>query len=304
MKFTSWLKKIIIIAVLFFAIDFAISQVLLGGLNKYFGLKSDSKILINGSSLAMAGFDKVKVEKELHQSVAFYTRTGVSLQDRNAMLKHYFNQADAKTDVVVFEVNPLLFSKKFTAENVYMLFLPFIDDSSMDELIQSKTSFKEYLVRKTIRTSRYNSDLITLSTKGYLGDYRNQKNQVLDAEALSGLKKKENTTPVELDVDKIKLFESSMALLNQHSKKIILVNMPIFSTKMKTFKTEDYQKYLEYLNDFRQKNKNVYMLDLNKQDFTEDSNLFADPLHMNVTGQSKTTKALTDYIAQNNFFKK
>lgn len=304
MKFTSWLKKLLIIAVLFFAIDFAVSQILLGGLNKYFGLKSNSKILINGSSLAMAGFDKMKVEKELHKSVAFYTRAGVSLQDRNAMLKHYFNQSDAKTDVVVFEVNPLLFSKKFTAENVYTLFLPFIDDSSMDELIHSKTSFNEYLVRKAVRTSRYNSDLITLSTKGYLGDYRNQKNQVLDAEALSGLKKKENTTPVELDAEKIKLFESSMALINQHSNKIILVNMPIFSTKMKTFKTEEYQKYLSYLDAFRQKNNNIYILDLNKPDFTEDSNLFADPLHMNVTGQSKTTTALTNYIAQNDFFKK
>ena len=90
MGYSEWLKKSVILLILFFGIDFAVSAVLLIGVNKYFGLHSKSQIFINGSSMAMAGFDKTNLEHSLNKSIAFYTRTGVSLQDRNAMLHHYF----------------------------------------------------------------------------------------------------------------------------------------------------------------------------------------------------------------------
>jgi hypothetical protein len=291
-----WLKRIIVFAVLFFLIDFGISIVLLTGLNKYFGLNSNAKILINGSSMCLAGFNKAKIETSTNKSVAFYSRNGVSLEDRNIMLEHYFNTTTQKTDIVVLEVNPLLFSKRFTAANVYMLFLPFMDDLAIDKFIKSKTTFKDYCVRKLIRTSRYALDLFSLSVKGYLGMYENKKYQVLDDNALNGLKGKVNTVSVEFNSDKVALFKRTIALAENHSKKIVLVNMPIFETKMKTFKNEEYQVFISFIKDYANSHQNILFLDLNRPEITTNSNFFSDPLHVNAEGQVKASEALVQFV--------
>jgi hypothetical protein len=295
MGFSAWLKKALIFLVCFFVIDFAISQLLLTGLNKYFGLDSNSEIFINGSSMAMAGFDKTNLEHSLDKKIAFYTRVGVSLQDRNAMLHHYFDGNKNETEVAIYEVNPLLFSKRFTAENVYLLFLPFIDEPGMSAFVESKTSTKEFWFRKIFRSSRYNVDLITTAIKGYAGNYENQKHQVLDTKALSGFEKEINTVPVELDPQKIALFMESIELMKVHSKKIILVNMPIYSAKMKTFKSLEYENYLKKVSGFSKDNE-VYFLDMNQSDLVHNPDYFADPLHLNSAGQAQVTKLLTSFI--------
>ncbi len=294
-----WLKRLIVFTVLFFLIDFAIAATLLTGLNKYFGLNSNAKILVNGSSMSLAGFNKTKIETATNKSVAFYSRNGVSLEDRKTMLEHYFNTTTQKTDVVVLEVNPLLFSKRFTAANVYMLFLPFMDDPAMDKFIKSKTTFKDYCVRKLIRTSRYNLDLFSLSLKGYMGIYENKKTQVLDANALNGLKSKVNSVPVEFNSDKVALFKRTIALVENHSKKIILVNMPIFDSKMRTFKPEEYQVFLSFIKEFTTNHQNISFLDLNQPEITTNPNLFSDPLHVNVEGQVKASEALVQFVNTN-----
>ncbi len=291
-----WLKRLTIFTVLFFLIDFGISTVLLTGLNKYFGLHSNAKIVLNGSSMSLAGFNKAKIETATNKSVAFYSRNGVSLEDRKTMLEHYFNTTTQKTDVVVLEVNPLLFSKRFTAANVYMLFLPFMDDPAMDKFIKSKTTFKNYCVRKLIRTSRYDLDLFSLSLKGYMGMYENKKTQVLDASALIGLKDKVNSVPVEFDQEKADLFKRTIALTESHSKKIILVNMPIFESKMKTFKHDEYQVFISFIKEYAKSHQNISFLDLNQPEITTNPNLFSDPLHVNVEGQVKASEALVQFV--------
>ncbi len=299
MKFSTWVKRILIFLILFFIIDFAISKILQNGIDKYFGLNADAKILVNGSSMTIAGFNKSSLEKETGKKVAFYSRNGVSLEDRNAMLKHYYNTPNKRTEIAILEVNPLLFSKRFTAANVYMLFLPFMDDSSMSGFIKSKTDFKEFWIRKLIRTSRYNSDLISLSIMGYTGNYENKKNQTLDPNVLEGLKKDYNSVPVEFDLEKVRLFKETVELVASHSQKIILVNMPIYKTKMETFKKEEYQVFLSFIKQFSKDNKNLLYLDLNQGQLIKDSNLFSDPLHVNVNGQEQETLALTNFIKAN-----
>ncbi len=300
MSLISWLKKAIIFGFLFFVIDFGISTVLLTGLNKYFGLDSNANILLNGSSMSLAGFDKVKIEKATNKKVAFYSRNGVSLEDRSTMLKHYFNQSTQKTEIVVLEVNPLLFSKKFTAANVYRLFLPFMDDAAIDDFVKSKTTTKDYWVRKLIRTSRYDIDLFSLSLKGYMGVYENKKTQVLDPNALAGLRANANTVPVEFDAERVALFKETIELAKRRSEKIVLVNMPIFDTKMKTFKVEEYQVFLNFFKDYAKTHQNFYFLDLNQQHIISNPNLFSDPLHVNVDGQTKVSDALVKFLVSNN----
>lgn len=283
--------------VFFFAVDYAISAVLLNGLNQYFGLHTQSDMFINGSSMSMSGFDKTNLEQVLGKKISFYTRTGVSLQDRSAMLHHYFDSSNQKTDIAVFEVNPLLFSKKFTSANVYMLFLPFIDEPSMAEFIRSNTDTKEFWVRKLIRCSRYNTDMIALAIKGYTQNYKNQKNLTLDVNALEGMKKEVNSVPVELNAQKIELFKATIALMQEHCNKIILVNMPIFSTKLKTFKTQEYQAYLDLVQQSADTSKNIYFLDLSQPNIDGQATYFSDPLHLNSNGQVQITQAMTQFLS-------
>lgn len=298
MKSFVWFKKISVLIMLFFLIDFAISEFLLGGLNKYFGLYSNSEILLNGSSMFLAGFDKSKIEKGTHKRVAFYSRDGVSLLDRNAMLKHYFNTTNKKTEIAVLEVNPLLFSKRSTAANVYMLFLPFMDDNSMCQFVQSKASYKEFLMRKFVRTSRFDVNMIVLSLKGYFGIYENIKTQTLDPKALAGLKNQFNSVPVEFANDKIAVFKSTIKLVQKNSKSIILVNMPMYDIKLKTFKKVDYQVFISIIKEFS-KNNNILFLDLNQKEINANSSFFSDPLHLNVQGQDKVSKSLNEFINSN-----
>lgn len=301
MKFADWFKKILIFLVLFFVVDYAVSALLLNGLNKYFGLHTQSDMFINGSSMSMSGFDKTNLENVLHKKISFYTRTGVSLQDRSAMLHHYFDSSSQKTDIAVFEVNPLLFSKKFTSANVYMLFLPFIDEPSMAEFIRTNTDTKEFWVRKLIRCSRYNSDMIALAIKGYTGNYKNQKNITLDVNALQGMMKETNSVPVELNPQKIKLFQETIGLMQKHCNKIILVNMPIFTTKLKTFKTQEYRAYLNLVQQSADASKNIYFLDLSQPNIDDQAAYFSDPLHLNSSGQEQITAAMTQFLSAHKF---
>lgn len=286
--------------VIFFIVDFGISTALLGGLNRYFGLNTNAEILLNGSSMFLAGFNKLKIESATDKRVAFYSRNGVSLEDRSTMLQHYFNKSSQKTEIVVFEVNPLLFSKRFTAANVYKLFLPFMDDPAIDHFVKSRTTTKDYLVRKIIRTSRYDIDLFSLSVKGWMSIYENKKTEILDANALEGLKGKVNSVPVELDSEKVVLFKKTIQWAARNSEKIILVNMPIFEAKMKTFKAEEYQFFMSFLNEYTHSHPNLYFLDLNQKQIVSDPDLFSDPLHVNVEGQKKVSDAFVQFLFSNN----
>jgi hypothetical protein len=294
-----WIKRLLLIVLLFFLVDFVISVVLLRGVNSYFGLNSNAEILINGSSMSIAGFNKGKIEGATKKKVAFYSRNGVSLSDRSSMLEHYFNLTTQKTEIAVLEVNPLLFSERYTAANVFMLFLPFMDDPAMDSFIRSEIDIKQYWVRKLVRTSRYDLDLFSLAIKGHFGISENKKNQVLDTIPLEGLKREFNSIAVEFNREKVKQFENTLALTKNHSNKIILVNMPIFEAKMKTFKNNDYQVFKSFLDNYVKSHEGVLFLDLNIPDITANPNYFSDPLHLNASGQEKASEVLLKFIGLN-----
>lgn len=128
--------------------------------------------------------------------------------------------------------------------------------------------------------------------------YENKKTQALDANALEGLKGKVNTVSVEFDQEKADLFKRTIALAASHSKKIILVNMPIFESKMKTFKSDEYQVFISFIKDYA-KSQNILFLDLNQSEITANPNLFSDPLHVNVEGQVKASNALVQFVNAN-----
>ena len=102
--------------------------------------------------------------------------------------------------------------------------------------------------------------------------------------------------PVDFDLKKVDLFNETIKLATANSNKVVLVNMPIFSTKMKTFKQSEYDVFLNFIKQFSKNKKNIVFLDLNQLEITNNPTLFSDPLHLNSNGQSKATELLIDCI--------
>lgn len=106
------LYKILIAIAVFFFLDFAISSLLKEGLNKGFGLRQESEILIVGHSHMMMGVDRDKLEKGLKCKISKYTRTGVSLPERYLMTQQYLNSKySKKLKAALIGVDALLFQK-------------------------------------------------------------------------------------------------------------------------------------------------------------------------------------------------
>lgn len=277
-------------------VDYCISSYLLKGINKYFGLDSPPEILINGSSMILASFDKTEVENITNKNVALYSRPGVSLADRSVMIEHFFQLFPNNVEVVIFEVNPLIFSKKFSSENVYTLFYPYIDNPAVDTFIQSRADIKEYYSHKYIRSVRYDIQLIKSSINGYLNRYSNIKTLTLDTNSLEGLRANQNSVEIEFDVEKVKLFERTIGLIQEQGAEILLFNMPMYTLKFKTFISSDYDRYIAYFKSYSSNNENVRFIDLNSPSFNIESKYFSDPLHLNNKGEKVLSKKIVDIL--------
>jgi len=291
-----FIRRLIFFIIIFVIIDYCISNFLLNGINKYFGLETHPEILINGSSMILAGFDKTEIERLTSKNIALYSRPGVSLADRSVMIEHFFDMYPNNVEVVIFEVNPLIFSKRFSSENVYTLFYPYVDNPAIDTFIRNRADQREYLSHKYIRSLRYDIQLVKSSINGYLNNYSNIKTLDLDTNSLGGLRGSRNSVEIEIDEDKRKLFERTIGLIQEHGAEVILINMPMYSLKFKTFKSSDYNNYISYFESYSSGNDNVLFLDLNTPSFNTRNNYFSDPLHINRNGEKVISTKITEVL--------
>ena len=291
-----FIKRLVFFIIIFVLVDYCISNFLLNGINKYFGLDSHPEILINGSSMILAGFDKTEIERLTSKNIALYSRPGVSLADRSVMIEHFFDIYPDNVEVVIFEVNPLIFSNRFSSENVYTLFYPYIDNPAIDTFIRNRADQKEYFSHKYIRSLRFDIQLVKSSINGYLNNYSNIKTLILDTNSLEGLRGSRNSVEIEIDEDKRKLFERTIELIQNHGAEVILINMPMYSLKFNTFKSSDYNNYISYFESYSDNNDNMLFIDLNTPSFNNESKYFSDPLHLNHNGEKALSKKITEVL--------
>lgn len=292
MKFTLFFRKVVLLIMLFLAIDFVISKVLIEGLNRYFGLNEKADVLINGSSMVMNGFDRYELGKIIDLDVASYSHEGVSLVDRQAMLQHFYDNYKCDVKTIIFEIHPLIFSSYIRSKNVYTIFYPFMDVDNIDYYIKERASEKEYWVHKIIRTSRFDSNKLITVARGYLGVFGSFKTNVLDKERvdknLHGV-----VNEIVIAPQKQELFEEIMQMIESNNSRALLVMMPMYDSKFKTFPKDDYKELCFYFEDFCSRKDGFEFLDLNIDSITTNAQLFFDDVHLNVKGQ----KVVTDIVA-------
>jgi hypothetical protein len=246
--------------------------------------------------MAMSGFNREEIGNQTKMQIATYTHEGVSINDRYAMIEHFYQKYPVGVKTVVYEVNPVLFSNISTAENVYTIFYPYLDDKTINKYIKEKTSIKEYYTHKIIRTKRFDSRLIRFIMMGYLSKYDNLKTNALDTAALLPLIAQKGKTEVIMEQSNIIVFENTMDLIRSHNSSIVLVMMPMYYIKLQTFNSEGYRLLCNYFKVYCSSRQDVKFLDLNQNSIIFNANYFSDQLHFNVYGQRHITNLISSYL--------
>ena len=275
---------------------------MLKGLNKFYGFDSNPQVLINGSSMVLAGFNKSELEKNINKKISLYAKEGVGVEDRFAMLEHFFSEHTNTVKTVIYEVNPLLFSNKLTAANVYSIFYPFMDNNAIDQYIFKRADKLDYLTHKYCRASRFDAITINFVLKGYMNNYDNFKTVSLNPETTYFTKDQQFKIKIEFNQNKISVFEKSINLLKKNNVKIIIVMMPIYYQKQATFDSLTYNQLVSYFKSFSASNNNINYFDLNTDELSNNALFFSDLVHLNREGQKKVTEMVTKHLKESGSF--
>lgn len=283
------LFRIILFLLLVISLDYIMSFVLLKGIERNYGLKSDADILIIGHSHLMLAIDKVELERLTGRKVAKYTREGVNIADRLIMLKQYFAVCKKKPEMVVFGVDPWLFTGEGLSKNSYMLFYPFMDTPEVDKYVSLSTPNRfDYYSHKYIRTRRFDVSLINASLRGYMNNWSNLKLGVVDTiklrnEMALGIYRK-----IKFDQTNITILSEILKFLEKQKVKVILFNPPVYRPLI-TIQSASYLKAMQIIDAQVTKYNNTVLIDISPE-FTNYTAFFFDPIHMNPEGQKVVTK--------------
>lgn len=276
---------------LFAIIDRGTKSILNFGLDRYFGLNQLSKILFIGHSQLMLAVDKQTFEQAIQSSISKYCREGVNVADRNAMIKQYLSlPCSDSLKVVFYGVDQFLFTGAGLSQNSYKLFYPFIDNPNIDRYIKESTNEYDYWLHKIICSTRYSDALINSAIRGWRKDWSNYKEGNLNIEALIKQINQGQQRRIHFEKELVDSFEETLHVLTQKNIKVILVNTPI-AKPLNDYEPEAYQKMIHYFEQKAATSPLIYYWDMNPE-YSENYELFFDPIHLNPKGQKVITKQL------------
>lgn len=291
------MKRRVIYTILFFvlliALDRIIGLCLNKGLDTYFGLDQHSEVLFIGHSHLMLAVDKTDFETKTKATVSKYCREGVNVADRYQMVRQYLNlPACDSLRYVIYGVDQFMFTGEGLSENSYKLFYPFIDEPVMNDYIKSSTDFSDYLLHKTICCTRYSDALLNSSIRGWMHNWNNYKFGYLDVKNLELQIANSQQRHIEFEQDLIDDFEQTLSLLESKGIVTILVNTPI-AKPLNGYEPEKYSRFINYMKQLDSSSSMIVYWDLNPE-YSEQYNLFFDPIHLNMDGQKVINQELVN----------
>lgn len=288
--------RLIVALATFFIVDYTGHKMLKYGLDKGMGLNEHSKVLIVGHSQLMMGLDKSMIEETLECKVTKHTRTGVGIGVRMMMTDMYIDSKYSDSlKCAVLAVDPFSFNDEGLSQNSFMLFYPWMDDSYVDEFIRRSTDNVTFWGHKIFRLSRYSDDLIKQSFRGWKNDDRNYKTTYLTDEIYERGKDKWER-PIKFNQPLMHNLEETINHITSKGIHVVLLQSPSYY-KLTENQQEKYKKILDYFQSLTNKFPLVSFIDYD-QIYNRQSNLFFDPLHLNVEGQELMTKRLIEDIKE------
>lgn len=278
---------------LFFMLDLVLSLFLLKGIERFYGLKSDADVLMIGHSHLMLAVDKGALEKESGLTVAKYTREGVNMADRKVMAQQYFAMCTVAPETVILSIDPWLFSGEGLSLNSWKLFLPFMDDSTVDGYIKESAPRRfDYLRYRVIRTSRFNAGLLNAAGRGWLNNWDNLKFGTVDTVRFGNVEALRSFRPITFSRELMDNFSYTLDFLNEKGTRVLLLNTPIWEPLIDAQKAE-YDRSMVLIDSLARVHcPGAEIIDL-VPEFSRRTELFFDPIHMNPAGQREVTKALS-----------
>ncbi len=295
------LKKFIVIVIgfvfAFFLIDYTVSIVLSKGLEKYYGLNTDSELAIVGHSHLMLGLDKGKIESGLGVKVAKYTREGVNLAERKIMIEHLL-ETNQNIKTVILGVDAWSFTDEGLSSNSYKLFFPFMDNESINRYLLTECDGVEFFSKKIIRTSRFNELLIGGALRGYMGNWSNLKQGKVDISKLEEQINRGVYRKIDSKKNSIYILEQILTTFEEKKIKVILLNVPTIDIMIKAQKNKVKQVF-EKINALAEQYDNVRFLNM-QEPWSHEHELFYDAIHLNPMGQKKITEEVIQYLNDSN----
>lgn len=280
-----------------FGVDYGLDSFLKKGLDKGLGLDQHSKVLIVGHSHLMMGLDREMMEKELHCKVTKHTRSGVGMAERYLMTKMYLDSPFSDSlKVVIIGVDPFSFNGSGLSENSYMLFYPWMDQREIGKFIKDATDPATYYAHKVFRTSRYSDDLIKQSIRGWRNDDRNYKTSIF-TDSLFEANRGKWDRPILFQKRLVEKFEETIKMCTDRGLYVVLLQTPVLKVLTDSYPKE-YAQLLNYYHSLDSSSNHILFLNYNME-YSNNIELFFDPIHLNVTGQKTLTKQLSQDIKLN-----
>lgn len=293
MKKTYLIKILATFMAIFIIADFAFNKFIIHGLKKYYGLTDTTNLALIGHSQLMLGLDKRKIEENLKIQISKYTRAGVNVTDRYYMIKQLL-ESNSNIDTIIYGVDPWSFTERGLSKNSFKLFYPFIDDDNIQPFLKKSTTTFDYYLKKFIRSTRLNEQIISSSMRGYFENWNNLKFGLVDLsrfekEVYQGeFRRIENSDLLINDLKKTLLF------LAKREITVILVNMPVIDLLLNPQQAE-YDETVYLFKEIAEKSEYVEYLFFNKSLYS-DYDLFFDSIHLNPKGQKVITNEFLKYI--------
>lgn len=266
---------------------------LTNGLNRFFGLVEKSEIALVGHSHLMLSIDHQGIEKATGKKVAKYTRAGVNVADRSAMIEHLLDKCP-DLNLVIYGVDAWMFTGEGLSQNSHTLFYPFMSNAEIDQYIYSKASTKDYWQRKIFHTTRYDERLVSAAFRGYIGNWNNHLYGQIDTtrvreEIRSGKLRDINSSPENKEI-----FETTLRKLVDEGVKVLLIYTPTVDI-YNDAEPEKFQAELDYFRTVAKSDTSINLIEY-LDPWSSDYSMFFDPIHLNPTGQKEITDSLSIYI--------
>lgn len=290
----NFLRVLLFIAILF-VFDLIISFVLLKGIERFYGMRSDADVLMIGHSHLMLAVDKVTLEEESGLTVAKYTREGVNMADRRVMAQQYFDICTEPPETVILSIDPWLFSGEGLSLNSWKLFLPFMDNKGVNAYVKNSAKKFDYYRYKILRSGRFNAQLLNASARGWLKNWDNLKFGVVDTVRYNNEDALRGFRPITFSRELMDDFSATLDFLGSKNTRVLLLNTPVWEPLINAQKSE-YDRSMFLIDSLaREHCPGAEIIDL-VPEFAHRTELFFDPIHMNPEGQRVVTEALAERI--------
>lgn len=273
------------------ALDWIISLFFQKGMERYYGLHQEADILIIGHSHLMKTCNKNKMEKGLGLKISKYCREGVMIRERLCMIQHFLNsQQDSSVPIVLYGVDPSMFSEGQLSHNSYRLFYPFMDSKPMDELVyRESTKWYDYPIHKWIRCSRFTDVALYRSCRGWLNYWESLSDGIISDDDWNRKRGK-----IQVSDKIVQVFRESIDLLTKNNCHVILVYPGIIQAYQDS-DPETYNANIKYFQAMADENPHIDFLNYSPV-FSHRQELFEDSVHINRQGEKIFTKLIIEDI--------